>query len=129
MPVLILEPEKMAWIDENDAGTAHGGGAECNLKGLANNNRRTLIQFDITQIPANVTIVQAIMRIYFDTVGPWEGVPFPRLVTGAWDETVTWNTIPAFTANWARMGGHGREPYANTWMTWQTTPGDYCPKH
>jgi hypothetical protein len=61
---------------------------------------RTLIQWDLSQIPAGATIVSAEMRLWCEAFyGTQSGAPVYYLIEESWDEnTVTYNTQPAWSA-------------------------------
>ncbi len=76
--------------------------------GGASSNVRSLIQFNLSGIPSNATIVDAKFSLFFNPNDP-EGKHFTtfftpntsylRRITSAWDEyTVTWNNQPSTTA-------------------------------
>lgn len=74
-------------------------------------SEKALVQFDLTQIPANAIITSANLNLYADNptstfVGspstPMNGAnnaSYIRRITSAWDEQlVTWNTLPSTTS-------------------------------
>ncbi|MCX6276363.1 MAG: DNRLRE domain-containing protein [Bacteroidetes bacterium] len=75
-------------------------------KNGASHNIRSLIQFDLSSIPANATIQSAVLSLYF-APGSDEGKHYGffgsnsaylQRITSSWDEhTVTWNTQPTTT--------------------------------
>ncbi|MEI6059808.1 MAG: DNRLRE domain-containing protein [Bacteroidota bacterium] len=64
---------------------------------------RSLMKFDLTSIPANVTIISATLDLYNDYNNPWynqngDNACYLQRITSAWaEESVTWNTQPAYT--------------------------------
>ncbi len=78
----------------------------------------SLVQFDLSSLPAGVTILTGTLRIYVrDTSGTMPQTVSLRRVTGSWNEsTVTWNTQPSSVAigGSTSVGGVG-------WATWDVT--------
>ena len=64
---------------------------------------RSMIQFDLSSIPAGAGIVDARLSLYYNFVSSSSGqagnnAAYLRRITENWDEnTVSWNTQPAFT--------------------------------
>jgi hypothetical protein len=75
---------------------------------------RTLIQWDLSQIPAGATIVSAEMRLWCEAFyGTQSGAPVCYLIEEPWDEsTVTFNTQPAWSA---AVTATGSWPVADEW--------------
>jgi hypothetical protein len=61
---------------------------------------RTLIQWDLSAIPAGARVLSAEMRLYCESLyGVESGAPTYYMIAGAWDEaTVTFSNQPSFDA-------------------------------
>lgn len=111
-PTLTLQPDATAGMDtflENDVPTGNFGTSSALVIGEINNDSavfRTLIKFDLSNIPANAVISSATLSLYCtaelsDNAGTFRVYRQKR----AWVEAqATWN-IYATGNNWATAGG------------------------
>ena len=117
-----LLAQQDAWIDEGAPAANFGGDPQLHVGRISAQvavfNRRTLVQFDLSPLPAGATIVSAKLQLY--QVG-WNGSTqyniWPDAVLRtAWTEAaVTWATQPPFA-------NQGDPPVpidtSNGWKTW-----------
>jgi hypothetical protein len=99
---LVLQPGsegKDTIVISSDPNTNFDGGA-LTFGNWATGDRETLIEWDISDLPASVVIADATMELYctYASDSPTTDV-FLHMCTESWDEgTVTWNTKP-YTTN------------------------------
>jgi hypothetical protein len=67
---------------------------QLHLRAINNADRRGLIQFDLSSIPAGSTILNAVLYINDETGADFTVLIYP--IIEAWPESVTWDTAPAF---------------------------------
>ncbi len=82
-----------SWVDRTKPDTQHGKDTQLHIRPTGKVDRRALLQFDLSSIPAGSRITSAILYINDETGGNYV-VEFRR-VTSRWDETVTWNSQPS----------------------------------
>jgi len=91
-----------AWVDEGAPNANHGGDSFLDValtdKG---NHSRTLIQFDVSGLPAGATVDSATLWLDLTaTSGADPYYAYPMRQTGSWSEgSVTWNLRPAVTSD------------------------------
>ena len=102
--VTICTGTKDAYLDQLNPDTNYGTGASIYVRSYYKTsteqyqNRRSLLEFDISPITAGATINSAVVSLYCSAASTGRTYEFRR-VTGEWTETdVTWNTEPATTA-------------------------------
>ncbi len=86
-------PAQDSWVDRTKPDTPHGEDTQLHIRPSGKVDRRALLQFDLSSIPAGSRITSAILYINDETGGNYL-VEFRR-ITSKWDESVTWNTQPA----------------------------------
>ena len=95
----IIYPEQDSMMTTLSPDSNYGSGAYLTthrLAGAGEYTYQSLIEFDLSFIPENATIVNAILHIYATGVMGSNSVKVRR-VTESWDEsTVTWNTMPSY---------------------------------
>ena len=75
----------------------------------------TLIQFDLSELPANAVIVTATLELYSPLTTTGHRV---HAVLGAWNElTVTWSNAPAYTSTYIASANSGPG-----FKRWNVTP-------
>ncbi|NOZ06589.1 MAG: DNRLRE domain-containing protein [Chloroflexi bacterium] len=107
------------YIVEKDSTTNYGVATTLDVGyTLATGSMRTLVSFDISPLPPNISITNATLALYVSgTSGTMPRNISARQVTSAWDEyTVTWNTQPGTsgTSTTASVSGTGT-------VTWDVT--------
>ncbi len=82
---------------------------------------RTIIQFDVSGIPAGATINEAYLRLYVNWSEPADDDPMGtvlRRLASSWDEyTVTWNEEPT----WGEIQTSADVGSVNGWCQWEVT--------
>jgi hypothetical protein len=98
---LALQPGpegKDTLVISDDPNTNFDGGA-IGFGNFASGDRESLIEWDISELPAGAVVTDATMELYCSYVSgaPTGDVAF-NMITESWDEgTVTWNTRPSTT--------------------------------
>ncbi len=85
-------PTKDSWVEHNKPDTPHGEDPHLHIRPSGKVDRRALLQFDLSTIPAGSRITSATLCINDETGGNY--LVEIRLVTSTWDESVTWETQP-----------------------------------
>jgi hypothetical protein len=120
-----LKAQADCYVSENNPDSAYGREVVLNVRsyfdGEGHYNHRTYIQFDLTTIPRDVTILSALLWLYKNPEGANPGIRNVQAfkVMGAWNEyTLDWNNQPSVSP----------KPAACTevaspmkWYTWNLT--------
>lgn len=128
MPVLTLEPQLAAWIDEAAPAVAHGGEATIRAKAVGGSARWMLLKYDISGVGATWIIIDAVIRLYHTGVGPAAAHLAVYRATAAWNEAVTWATKPAVFAD-PRAIASKEHPKVNTWEDFKIDWEGYDARH
>lgn len=103
MPIVVLEPEKDAWVDQANPAVNHETDTQLYVGFTATGPDREewgLIQWDLTDLIADhaaygITVVEARLKFWADDI-TGDRMIFGRRITAAWNvATVDWNTKPA----------------------------------
>ncbi|HSB65161.1 MAG TPA: DNRLRE domain-containing protein [Anaerolineales bacterium] len=86
-------PAKDSWVDRTKPDTTHGKDTLLHIRPSGKVDRRALLRFDLSSIPAGSRITRATLYMNDESGGNYL-VEFRR-VTSNWDESVTWNTQPS----------------------------------
>ncbi len=107
-PTLNTSPTSDAWIREEEPTTNSSTGAHMRVGGIAGRQRRALLKFDVSNLPATATVDSASLDLYVDstqTTGSGNHDFTARRVSEAWnDSAVTWNKRTA-SQTWSTPGG------------------------
>jgi hypothetical protein len=123
---VVLLAQQDAWIDQSAPDTNHGPDPSLRVERFndvqgAPFNRFTLVKFDLSPVPPNVSLISAQLQLYqIGASGVTSYTISPDLIQRSdWAEAVvTWNNQPA-------SGNVGDSPVAldmsNGWKTWDVT--------
>jgi hypothetical protein len=118
--ILEVTPSLDSYISQSSSGQTFGYNANLSVSGLTTDIFRTLLKFDFSQIRTNATIVGATLSLYYydfvDSGAVGKKFNAARITNTSWDENVTWDTQPAFTATGitsATIPGA-----TNAWVSW-----------
>ena len=94
----------------------------CTIQGSNDWIYRTFLQYDLSGIPSDATIISAKMYVYCnywnDNGG--NGTTNIARVTSEWDEaTLCWNKQPGFTGTY--LASNVKAPTVNSWGVWDVT--------
>ena len=107
--------------DANQTGMANGG--ICTIQGSNSWYYRTFLQYDLSGIPINSTILSAKMYIYCRSQNDnaaKNGTTNISRVTSDWNEaTLSWNKQPTFTGSY--LPKNVSPPSVGTWGEWDIT--------
>ena len=102
---IVLGAQSDAYVSEKNPDSCYGTEVILDVRsyfdGTTHFNHRTYIQFDISVLPRNVTIVSAFLWLYKNPEGANPGVRNIQafIVTEPWDEhTLNWNNQPSISA-------------------------------
>ncbi len=94
--------DKDVLVMQNYPGTNFSGEYELRWGDNATSREHTLIHFDFSDIPAESTILEAILSFVYENEAGWEGtgrvVDIFRHLGGWIEDEVTWNTKPSYAA-------------------------------
>ncbi len=121
--VLVIQPDAAAGKDSyvrtpnNDVNYGNGGTLAAGTNAILGITYRALIQFDLSAIPANATILSAKLELYCHSVD-WPNNSISLIlhrITSAWTELgVTWNNQPTIESQ-----DNATAVVNNTgWVTW-----------
>jgi PKD repeat protein len=122
---LILQPSRDdARIEQIEPEKNFGTLVELKVRSKNNENKRTFIKFDLSSIPQNVTIHQALLQLYLiDAPGSSRVYEIYRVLENWEERSITWNnqpqnitTIPTDSISY---GGSGVPK--NVWLSWNVT--------
>ena len=95
-PTVDINPQTDTWIDENAPDVGHGGGDYVKAGWLNGLRRRALLRFNLDDIPANVTVNSATLKLWLDTNASTPGTStnyVARPVADVpWTRDATWNS-------------------------------------
>ncbi len=94
-----LLPSDDSYIDGNLPTANHGSETTFRVRPNNNSDRRGLVRFDLSAIPANATITGARLYLYETRQIPGQTTYIYRVSTSWSEETVTWNNP------WTNRGG------------------------
>jgi alpha-tubulin suppressor-like RCC1 family protein/fibronectin type 3 domain-containing protein len=118
---LVIQPSSAdSWVNQAASTTNYGTATIVYAQNRASNARRTLVKFDLSQIPAGSSINSATLEIYAASAPAVSQTLNVHRVTGSWTETgVTWSTMPTFnsTADASITGGT-----TSGWKVWNVLP-------
>ncbi|MHC4180593.1 MAG: DNRLRE domain-containing protein, partial [Planctomycetota bacterium] len=101
MPLVSIEPSLDTWVDEANPAATHATDAtlECGTGQLANENRYTLIKWDLTAaLPAGAIIVDCWLRFWWSTVAGDDDTWFQIIRnTGDFNAATDWTTKPVLS--------------------------------
>ena len=92
MTVATLYPTDDAHVDDNNPNTNYGTNA---LMDWGDSEQEIFIQFDITSIPTDATISNAVLYFYIDSITAETAVKLRDVVSTFDESTVTWNNKPS----------------------------------
>lgn len=123
-----FQPSAMdSWLNQRRPNTNYGSDSTMIVRsyqtGAVGRNGRSVVQFDISQIPQGSTVSSATLSLYASAVPARTRTYYAHRITTSWDEgTVTWNTP------WKTPGGdYAASPISATtpstpdWMKWDVT--------
>jgi hypothetical protein len=126
---LTLNPTIDTWIEENSPDTSYGSDDQLQTGANAQwKYYRSLLQFDVSSVPAGATVTSATLRLYTTgNFGNTDSNIAVYRVTAPWEETATWNSTGGQPYNPAAED----EPQAVTtvlwtadvWVEWSLPPG------
>ncbi len=94
-----------AWLDRQNTALNHGGDTTLILDGSRNPNKRPILRFDLTTIPAGAVIDDAILGLYESTGVGNSFTATAHEITADWNEMqATWNNRLTGTP-WGLAGG------------------------
>ncbi|MBI4337097.1 MAG: DNRLRE domain-containing protein [Chloroflexi bacterium] len=121
-PILVLNAGALAdtYVDQSSATTNYGTATELDVQSYSNNrNRRGLVKFDLSAVPANATIVSATLKLYAFSVPSSARMYGAYRITSTWTETgVTWNAQPTLVLS---PTASATTPGSMNWVTWDVT--------
>lgn len=102
-----------AYIDADNADSNYGSETDLYVESYVYEQRRTLIQFDLSSIPAGAEVTSATLKLYYATYSssvvegesPGGRIYWAYRVTQPWTENgITWNKYDG-TNSWTTPGG------------------------
>ena len=118
---LVIQPSSAdTYLDQTNSTTNYGTATTMGVRNRNGQARRSMVQFDLSGIPAGSTITAATLELYATAAPATAQTLNVHHVTGTWTETgVTWATIPTYagTADASISGGT-----ATGWKIWTVTP-------
>lgn len=102
--VVVAHTEQLApivdnYISKQNADTSYGGASTLQVfvgQPLVLASIRSLLKFDLSLIPANTIILEAVLKLYVQsTVGTAARTFRIQRILGEWDSGVTWNSRPS----------------------------------
>lgn len=104
--VVTFDADADAWIDQGAQTVNHGADQTIQVKARATSKRRTLVRFDLSDLPACATVSEARLRLHADSNSLSTSVSHRvHLMIADWDEDgVTWLTRNG-TNPWLGGGG------------------------
>jgi hypothetical protein len=118
---LVIQPSVSdTYVNEQSPATNYGTSATMNVQRRTAQRQRTLVQFDLSQIPAGAAINSATLELYA-TAAPGTGQQLDvHHVMGTWTEpAVTWTTQPAYNASADATLAGGT---TTGWKVWDVLP-------
>lgn len=105
------------YLDEQNKNSNRGDLAYIKVESESGKNDRTLLTFDLTEIPSGSTVESATLSLNAYVV-PGAGRTYEAWqTTSSWGETtVTWNTPPSYAGSASASAGE-----ASGWMEWSST--------
>ena len=118
--VTIAPSDADAWLAQDPANVNFGTRDYFRVRSYAGNNYRSLVHFDLSSLPAGVTIESTILYLHKTNIIGDDRTHNAHRVTADWTETgVTWNNQPSYdsTATDSVSTGSAYE----TWVEWNVT--------
>ena len=118
--VTIAPSDADAWVDQYHGDTNFGTRDYFRVRSRENSNYRGLVHFDLSSLPAGVTIESTILYLRITSINGVDRTHNAHRVTADWTETgVTWNNQPSYdsTATDSVSTGSASE----TWVEWNVT--------
>ncbi|MBI2916545.1 MAG: DNRLRE domain-containing protein [Chloroflexi bacterium] len=116
---LVLNPAADAGTDEGAKNANFGASQTMDVRSLTGSERRSLVRFDLSGMPANSTLVSARLKLYATVVPSVTRSYDARRVTESWAESsVTWQSSPDVVANYTARAS---TPAGPDWMVWDVT--------
>jgi len=120
MGQLTLQPDaaagKDAYLNEPTPDTNYGGGS-VQMKGIVNSKRHSILEFDISSIPAGATIDSATLFLSEQGGAQLTTGELVRMTQAGWVELeATWNQY-ANGSNWTTSGGDADTTQRTTFTT------------
>ncbi|MCZ7571633.1 MAG: DNRLRE domain-containing protein [Ardenticatenaceae bacterium] len=121
---LTLMAQQDSWVNQGAAGTNYGTDEVLNVGRVSDQksqyNLRTLVWFDLSELPHGATILTATLELYQVRAGGAERYSIsPEAIFEPWDELkVTWNSMPqAFSVG----DPASTLDYSSGWKKWDVT--------
>ncbi|MGI9289136.1 MAG: DNRLRE domain-containing protein [Pseudomonadales bacterium] len=123
---LILQPgaeSKDTFIEGESGHTGHNKGNDNGLKtsSLIGKEYRTLLQFDLSALPASATVQTATLELYLQNFGSTDMVKAHRLVRDWTEDGATWDDYDG-TNSWNTPGGDYDPEVAGSFLANGTGP-------
>ncbi|MBX2998999.1 MAG: DNRLRE domain-containing protein [Caldilineaceae bacterium] len=127
-------PGKDSYIRQDNQDEKRGGDTELRVKSETGKLNRTLLEFDLSAIPANATVSSAVLSLYVKEVRDGNMTIATHQITNSWTESeVTWKARNrAQNLLWTNLGGDYNaatvssavfiKDMKNFWANWDITP-------
>lgn len=100
MTIIKINPIADAYVDKSSPDTNYGTAIYLRYRGCSywsTRTQRIYIRFPLTNIPSNVTITSAILKLYCIESASYTGIYIRNVLDRSWTETgITWNNQPSF---------------------------------
>ena len=122
MATYIAKGTKCSTCQKMNASTVSSG-TSCTVQGSYDYIFRTFLQFDLSGIPEDASIISATMYVlsndYYND-NAMSGTTNIARVTSEWDETTCcWNNMPSWTGNY--LTSNVNPPKSGKWAEWDIT--------
>jgi len=95
-------PTKDTYIRQYYPTSNYGDSTSMSVVSHANDNERSLVEFDISSIPGNAQVTSAILKLYVSASPDGSNRTYRIYrITSSWEEmSVTWNTQPSYSSDY-----------------------------
>gem|GEM_PF-2448643 len=119
-PYLATPPVADTWVNEASATTNYGTATTMSVQTRSGQNRRVLVQFDVSAIPSGTTVSNATLYLYMSTAPVQSRTYAAHRITSTWTETgVNWNNQPTFNSTATATTATGT--VGGVWLSWNVT--------